>query len=785
MTSEVKNSETVQQKSEQDTKRSHEKRSAVAIQNRGETRADSNIPVLSNASSKEARQRLYASGPSVKAPPPEPQAGKPEKAQSIVLPYPPMPQQGLPPHGGPPGRHRPPRQEQGQSRGEVVRRGPAGRPPAYAPPPFGRNVVPIRQARPPSRSVRPVPTQFSPSSSGGGFLPAHRENTGIGELMVAIAAATGLDLEKNLMPTVKDGWLLGLRPVRALVQAGILTETVAKQMLAEQVGTIAIEPMSITTEAADVLPLWFCEQHKLVPVALENNMLTVASSRTLMGLLKVEIEEIAQRPVLYRITSDDSISACLAFLSTRHNDEELIETTGEAINESVANWQTLVSEEDADVEISQQVVSLMTRAIAMNASDIHIQTETTEAGTTVVTSHLRRLGDLVKHGTYSPDRGYKLINRLKVAGGFDVDASKPCDGRYDIAVPGSGRYDLRLVGMPLSRGQMLVLRLLPHARKDRLNVSDLFPAEHSDLAERITRIMGQPEGMALVVGSTGSGKSTTLAAMLRPLAQDPALKVVTVEDPVESLIVGAQQVEVTKRLSFPHALRGFLRSDPDVILVGEIRDADTAKMAIQASQTGHMVLSTLHASAVELTPSRLSDMGVPRSILADVLNCVISQRLIKTLCTSCSSGRIDRDPAPRGCSACSDTGWGGRMAIAELMEVNGEVASMIAENAPTNELRKTADIYSYSQYAAKLIDAGITTREAVVRQLGITYDPSFETGFDGDYVGEPFASASSASSNASTNAMSSKASTKSTNAKSPPLNPSPPTPMKIDSIPSR
>ena len=624
-----------------------------------------------------------------------------------------------------------------ESNREVVRRKSPGR--SYP----SRHVT----QRPPSTApAGRSPHQASPFThmdsrqnggpSSGDFLPSRRENTNVGELLTAIVMVTDVNLEKDLLPVVRDGMQRGVRPVRALLHAGIITETVAAQLIAHQVGTISIEPMSITTEAADVLPLWFCEQHKVVPVSLIDDVLTVASTKTLQSLLKVEIEEIAQRPVLYRLTSDESISACLAFLATNNTGEDTDSIASETINESVANWQTLIAEDDSDADVANLVVSLMTRAIALNASDIHIQTEMTEAGTTVVTSHLRRLGDLVKHSTYSPDRGYRLINRLKVAGGFDVDSTKPCDGRYDIAVPGSGRYDLRLVGMPLSRGQMLVLRLLPHFRKDRKDVSDIFPAKYSDLTERITRIMQQPEGMALVVGSTGSGKSTTLAAMLRPLAQDPALKVVTVEDPVESLIIGAQQVQVTKRLSFADALRGFLRSDPDAILVGEIRDAETAKMAIQAAQTGHMVLSTLHASTVELTPSRLYDMGVPRSILADVLNCVISNRLVKTLCTACSSGRANRDPAPRGCTNCSDTGWGGRIAIAELMEITPEVASLIVEDAPVGKIREAANIYSYSQYAAKLIDAGITTREAVIRQLGNTYDPSFETDLLLDDVGD-------------------------------------------------
>ena len=283
--------------------------------------------------------------------------------------------------------------------------------------------------------------------------------------------------------------------------------------------------------------------------------------------------------------------------------------------------------------------------------------------------------------------------------------------------------------MPLANGQMLVVRMLPQMRKGKKTLKDLFSPEYSDIAERIQCLGSQPEGMLLVVGSTGSGKSTTLAAAIRPLAEDPVIKVVTVEDPVEYLIRGAQQVGVTSRLGFSDALRGFLRSDPDAILLGEIRDQDTAGMAVRAAQTGHTVFSTLHASTVEMTPNRLAEMGVSRSSLAEVLLGILSQRLVKTLCTYCSTAmpKIKRTAKPRGCDACANTGWGGRTAIAEMLEINAEVSNLIANGAPAWELREASLVISYSEFAAKLINDGLTTREAVVSKLGDLYDPSFET----------------------------------------------------------
>ena len=574
---------------------------------------------------------------------------------------------------------------------------------------------------------RAAGTRHAAATNGG-------DGAGLGLLaMIAIVGeATGLNVDRDIMPAIHDGWFRGLRPARALLNAGVLTAVTMKEVLALKVGTIAVEPMSITTEAADMLPLRFCEQHNIVPVSTNGEgVLTIASVQTPRPLVKAELEEIAGCQVTYRLAAPEAIAACVAALPTRRSDSTAgtdAEGSSDALNLSTANWRALAKEGASETDVTRHVVALMTRAVAVDASDIHIQTELTETGSQIVTARLRRLGDLVPHGVYTPDHGTKLINRLKVAGGFDVDPTKPCDGRYDITIPGSGRYDLRLAGMPLSQGQMLVVRLLPHMRKGKRTLQDLFPAEYSDLAERMGRLASQPEGMVLVVGSTGTGKSTTLAATIRPLAENPALKVVTVEDPVENLIRGAQQVEVTKRLGFGDALRGFLRSDPDVILVGEIRDGDTAGMAIRAAQTGHAVISTLHASAVELTPGRLAEMGVPRASLADVLLGVASQRLVKTLCEQCSSARPDRAPAPRGCDACARTGWGGRMAIAELMEVTEEVADLIAGNGPIREMRKAARIVSYSEFAAKLINAGITTREAVVAKLGSAYDPSFETG---------------------------------------------------------
>ena len=562
-------------------------------------------------------------------------------------------------------------------------------------------------------------------------LPATKDTKTTVELLAAVAAITGLDVQRDLRPAILNGWLSGLRPARALLQAGIITAKSVEQLLSARVGYIAIEPMNITKEAAGMLPLWFCKQYKVVPVYLNDDILTVASAETLQGLVRGELEDIAQCAVEYRLASNGSISACIAALSIRREAGEGVASLASGqTNESAARWRELIQEDEGDPAVSKILQSLITRAVAMNASDIHIQTEMTKHGDAVITTNIRRLGDLVPDGIHTVERGKKLINRLKVAGGFDVDATKPCDGRYDIDISGS-RYDLRLAGMPLaygSYGEMLVVRLLPHFRKDLQYLRDLYPERYTRIAQRVTELVEEPEGMMLVAGSTGSGKSTTLAAMIRPLADNTKMKVVTVEDPVENLIMGAQQVQVTKNLTFGKVLKGFLRSDPDAILVGEIRDKDTAEMATQAAQTGHIVLSTLHASAVELTPGRLNEMGVPRSTLADVLLGVLSQKLVKILCTYCSSGQSGRDPHPRGCDGCANTGWGGRAAIAELMVINPDVASLIAAGAPAGEIRSAAEIYEYSELAARLIDEGVTTREAVYEQLGKSYNSAFEAG---------------------------------------------------------
>ena len=557
-------------------------------------------------------------------------------------------------------------------------------------------------------------------------------SSSIQALITAIEDAAGINVEDRLIPALHDGWYRGMRPVRALLAAEILDEEIVNKLLTQKTGFMAVEPMGITREAADMLPQWLCEQHGVVPVSFDGKVLTVVSVENLRPLVQSAISEFARCAVNYRLTSNEALTACIVALPGRRSDSDSGSSEDEkleAVNESVANWHSLVQSEEGDTEIPRLVEALITRAVALDASDIHIQTELDDKGNSVVTASLRRLGDLVPHDVYSVANGYKIINRLKVAGGFDVDPTKPCDGRYDITIPGSGRYDLRLAGMPLAQGQMLVLRMLPQMRKGKKTLEDLFPLEYSDLAPRIQNIAAQPEGMLLIVGSTGSGKSTTLAAMIRPLAKNTAIKVVTVEDPVENLIKGAQQVAVTPRLSFGDALRGFLRSDPDAILLGEIRDQDTAAMAIRAAQTGHIVFSTLHASTVEMTPGRLAEMGVPRASLADVLLGVISQRLVKTLCVNCSSGLPGgrREAKLRGCDGCAKTGWGGRMAIVEFMEVNSEVASLIADGSPAHEVRAAARVEPYSQFAARLIDSGITTREAITAKLGDLYDPSYET----------------------------------------------------------
>lgn len=367
----------------------------------------------------------------------------------------------------------------------------------------------------------------------------------------------------------------------------------------------------------------------------------------------------------------------------------------------IENLQSL-SQAIQDSSTSATVELLLAGAIALSASDIHIEPESDKV-------QIRyRLDGVLQDGANLPSPELDpIINRIKLLTNLKLNIKEGAqDGRFSITAPG-GTYDIRVSILPTQYGESIVMRLLPQTGKF-IELADLGLSARG--LELVNNIIAQPNGLILNTGPTGSGKTTTLYAILSKLNQ-PDRKIITVEDPIEYRLDGITQTQINteENYSFATALRAIVRQDPDVILVGEIRDTETADIAINASLTGHLVLSTLHTNDAAGSIPRLIDLQAKPAIFADALRLIIAQRLVRKLCTTC---RKEHAPTPEeialmqkidsafptpsqihspvGCDQCNGTGYKGRLAIYELMSVTPELKEKITASAPAHELTELA-----------------------------------------------------------------------------------------------
>ena len=341
------------------------------------------------------------------------------------------------------------------------------------------------------------------------------------------------------------------------------------------------------------------------------------------------------------------------------------------------------------------VRSLIEQAVRQRASDIHI-----EALESKVRVRYRIDGALYEKMVYDNSLLPAISTRIKIMGGMDIsEKRKPQDGRMSVVVD-RREYDIRISSIPTVHGEKIVMRISSKLNLTRdIKELGLDPDEQ----EILHHMLSKPYGILFVTGPTGSGKSTTLYTALSALNKE-SVNIVTVEDPVEADLEGINQIQVNNKvdLTFASALRSILRQDPDIIMIGEIRDQETGSIAVQASITGHLVVSTMHTNNAVGTLNRMADMGIARYLIADAIVGVIAQRLVRRLCPHCRKERmatpeekriLKRSEAeevkiwePGGCKLCNNTGYFGRTGVFEIMEVSENMRRMIAEDAPTEEL---------------------------------------------------------------------------------------------------
>ncbi len=383
----------------------------------------------------------------------------------------------------------------------------------------------------------------------------------------------------------------------------------------------------------------------------------------------------------------------------------------------ISSEQLLLALDKAHFEESLQeknakmaMLAILERATNLRASDLHFETRGEECVARVRIDGV--LTDLVK---FENELFFSLVNLIKLESGVDISQKlTPQDGRFGVEFGGRA-YDLRLSTLPTIAGESVVVRILQKSR-ELLGLGEL--GFSGGALEKARRVAKRPGGMVLLCGPTGSGKTTTLYALLAEIL-DTSRKFISVEDPVEYEMAGVSQVALNEKagMTFKAALRAILRQDPDVILVGEVRDEETLLIAVRAALTGHKVFSTLHTNSAILAISRMVEMGAQRYLLGGAMSGIISQRLVRRLCPFCKeqSGVVWR---PKGCEKCFGTGYFGRVAVAEILEVTHELASLISNGASEDELSSVAlkqGFVPLKKVCEEFLERGETSEEEVAK----------------------------------------------------------------------
>ncbi len=533
------------------------------------------------------------------------------------------------------------------------------------------------------------------------------------------------------------------QPVESLweevVRRSFLSDEAVVTAVAERFRMKVADVGSVSQQARELVPETLARRYRILPLTISDSTIEIATAdpldldceRTLAFALgrTVKMSIAAPRRILDRI---DEV----------YRPENMFEKILENVQGSydLENISESVDESDVDINatragerpVIQLVDSILARGIQSRASDIHLEPE--EGGVAV---RYRIDGVLRQEMVLPKAAGVPLVSRVKIMAQLDIaDRLRPQDGRARVAISGS-RVDLRVSTLPASQGEKVVIRILDQrATVLSLDALGLLPDE----LERIMELLQAREGIVLVTGPTGSGKTTTLYSMLRSV-QGRGVNIVTVEDPVEYRLAGVVQVQVNEKagLTFPSALRSILRQDPDVILVGEIRDKETASIAIQASLTGHLVLSTLHTNDAASSVTRLVDIGVESYKIAAALKGVVAQRLMRRVCTHCREIVVGQVPSKLhryfpdqgslyravGCAECSQTGYRGRLAIEEVLYATDEVERRIAGNESQERIAEAAregGMRSLWESAVQHVRNGETTIDELLRVLEAPVD---------------------------------------------------------------
>ena len=559
----------------------------------------------------------------------------------------------------------------------------------------------------------------------------------LGELLVAAGAITEEQLEQGLALQKEKKQRLGT----VLISSGIITENQLIEALQMQLGIdyVDLTKVNIPTELAQAVPKSLAKQYQVVPVRMVKDELYLAMSDPLNFYATEEVRKAVHKKVIPLVAKASAIDHSIQTLYGNEGAARAIEE----MKREAAGQQDQYSQDSAFVtnQIGEDAVnsaptirlvnSIIERALTEHASDIHVEPRENELVVRMRIDGLMR--DIM---TVPKDLQSSVISRIKVMSGMDISERRvPQDGRFNVRVKDRD-VDLRVSTLPTVYGEKIVSRLLDKSA-GRITRESVGLAG-ADL-EKFNKMLDARSGVILVAGPTGSGKSTTMYVMINAL-NTPDVNLVTLEDPVEYNIDGVNQVQINEKtdLTFASGLRAILRQDPDVIAVGEIRDGETADIAMRSAITGHVVLSTIHTNDALGTIERLKDVGVEPYLISSALRGVISQRLVRRVCPHCrkpytpTQEELDRlriAPEPgltfyrgSGCPDCYNTGYKGRIAVFEMLTVDSGLRRLIsvsAEREKMEEYLKRTDFVSLHDNAVRLVKEGVTTGEEVLRVINL------------------------------------------------------------------
>lgn len=548
----------------------------------------------------------------------------------------------------------------------------------------------------------------------------------LGQLLMRAGIITDKQLNDALEVHRATGSPLG----RVLVDLGYATQGAILSVMAKQIGIeyidFSVRPPEMV--AVHTVPRELSERYMLMPVAIDGDQLLVAMADPQNVLALDDLAIITGLEIKPAISTKDDIAAAIEEyykLAEQRSDEEFVGS--EDVTNDELEGLTEVGSEAPAVKLVNYIIQ---KAVSDRASDIHVEPQENDV-------RVRFRIDGVLHEVMRSPKSAQaaLTSRFKIMAEMDIaDSRRPQDGHCAVTI-GTHRMDFRVSTLPTVYGERIVLRIL---RKDSilLQLSDLGFLPSS--LERFQASFTKPYGAILVTGPTGSGKSTSLYAALNVL-NNPGRHILTAEDPVEYRLPGINQCQVNHKagLTFAKALRSFLRCSPDVILVGEIRDQETASIAIESALTGHLVLSTLHTNDAPSAVTRLIEMGVEPFLVSSAVDCILAQRLARKLCPDCKQqwrpkkevlidAGYSADNLPEvvyranGCKKCGGTGYRGRIGVHEVLMMSQDISRLCVEEATAEEIKAVAideGMLTLRQDGLEKVRAGMTSIEEVVRVI--------------------------------------------------------------------